>query len=711
MMTIGSKLGKVTVLLALTTLVIGLGASLSWERPSNDGKHINKSFRLEVSGNSGLSGVNFYFDKGNGWKDAGSASENSGTYYTDLGSTNLGSVEGLKLKANTSDVDASDNETSTRTVTLDVGGLSVNPNEDNKYVGADPKIEFQVSDNYSDVINATASVSSSDGSVSISSDASVNPNCNPGNTCAVSFDIDTSDLSNGDQFTVDVTATDQVGKTGSDSATFTLDDSYNGDTSPTISLENGGSNGVVSLDEGEEAQVNIDIDDKDNENTDIRAKCFANDDKIGTTDYASPGDGSEFSCSVPADEYSGDVNFEVLLCDEAGNCMDDRASKDITIDTELPTIGYVEHPEGVSTFNGEFTLNYGASDDTGIKRLEYSTESGNYGSGIKVERDGDGQFTVAVDDISLNAGGTNTLYIRALDKAGQWSGEKKFQFEYYPNKQPKISLSAPERVEVKSDSTKTFDVTIENTGEFLIRNSVISDGKLVEENINVTDLKENSSITKSITIDASQRGVGVYNMTLSSDSPSASTTVEVVVQATKSQQQSIKQDVENWASKLESLESNISKLGGLKEENKEALEGNVSEFRRKVEKAQNATQSGEYYRAKNYLQNIDSEFSQASQTYTEVRKEYNQRMTNRLIMIALVGVVVLGGGAAGFLLYREEELLGDEGLPDVLPDDWEIDVPDNLPELGVMSKAKGLLGNGESEEEEEEVGYTFEDFT
>jgi hypothetical protein len=113
--------------------------------------------------------------------------------------------------------------------------------------------------------------------------------------------------------------------------------------------------------------------------------------------------------------------------------------------------------------------------------------------------------------------------------------------------------------------------------------------------------------------------------------------------------------LEDYESSLEEIESNVtdlkSKVSG---DLQQRLEGNLSTFKSSVTEARQAVEAGEYYRAQEALEGIDSKEQNAANTYEEVMQTYQQ---NQLVMFGVAGgvVVLLLGAGGAFLFYRSDE--------------------------------------------------------
>jgi hypothetical protein len=416
------------------------------------------------------------------------------------------------------------------------------------------------------------------------------------------------------------------------------------------------------------------------------------------------GETDEFFCEIDSIRSGSRFDLSVNVEDEAGNSQTLVEDKQMIWDTDAPSIDNLEQSEGVSTFNSEFSLSTLVSDDaTGIENMEYyfdaNTEIGD-GTSINLDNTGaetvEKEFTVSPGDLSQ---GSHTVYIRAEDGTGQTAVES-FDFEYFPNRNPSVNLGAPDSVEVTSGESTEFTLSIENGAPFFLNGVEVSgDGAVWNGTVTATNLEEGDSVEKVITVDASNMEVGEYDLVLETSDTGDSSTVNVVVRATESQKESIDSNLQDWQDRRSELEENISRIGTLETDNE-----NITGFTEKLDNAESAIEDGNYYQAKSYLKDIDSSYSQASETFREKEQQHQINQRNKLFMLLFGGIVLLGGGAFGFLFYRDGEI-DLEGLEDIeLPSE----VPD-IQKLGVVDRIKELLNSAE-EDVEEENNHGFDGF-
>jgi hypothetical protein len=702
---IGSTLGKTAFILTIATLIIGSGSALTWDNPGSSDEEFDSTIDLNISGVSQGDSVVFKrkAEGDDSYTEIGTVSADSNGEASE--SFSIGDLaEKYSFRANNTasggGIENLDN------ILLDGQAPSVTFPDNLGYVGSDPTITVELDDSDTGVDSADASISDGDAQVDNVDDG----DCDESDSCEVDIEIDTSDMDDGDQFELEVTPEDGVGNSAtSNEGGIELDDSYDGDSSADVEWDVSGDTTLVGNgDDDQDVLISFQPDSV----SETTVTCFVDDEEVDADTLDASNEEEEAICELGAGEYAGSIfDLTIEVEDAAGNEDTIVDNEELVWDERPPAITTIENPKDISTFNDNFEISVTATDDaSGVENLEYyfdsGTEEGN-GNSVDLEQAG----STAVDstfEVSPDLGqGNHTVYLRARDGTNQWSDPAEFDFEYFPNRDPEVDLQAPESVEVISGESTSFNLDIENGAPFFLKGvEVVSDSVLWNGSVSASNLEEGDSVTKTVEIDASGLEPDTYELNLQAESTGDSSTVEVIVRATEEQKSSIDDEVKRWVSRLNELNENVSSLGSLSEENQRRLDRNISEFTQKVEQARNATENGEYYRAGNYLENIDSRFTQASNTYSEVKQDYRQKQTNKYIIFTLVAVLVLGGGTAGFLFYREEELVGDSmpefGLP-------EIGMMGHIPEIGLREKLSELTGD--EGEEEEEVGYSFEDFT
>lgn len=680
----------------LATLLFGSTTAIQWES-LNDGDDLSDPFVANVTDFSDPSEINFTLE-----------GPNSINRTVDSPSGDYASVEFNPGDDNSGDytLKAETDSDSTDTLDLMVDGENPEVNvPDDEYVRNDPEITVEFSDEHTGVSSFEDNEGDTFDNVEVDS---VNgfDSCSAGNTCTVDYEIDTSDLSSGDQFTLDLDAEDNVGNTGSGSGTFIFDNNYEGDT-PSFSIEGeDGDNNVFMDSESDEKDITVTLDElEDGEQTEIQVSCYNGDDeRIDRTDYEDVDeDGFEFTCRLEGDDYAGTTrDIYVEACDEAGNC-EESDTETYSFDSGSPFVGSISSKESYSVFNGDFNVSYDVGDDaSGVQEIEYFFESSTTsGEGNTVEQDGDGMFEV---DTSTLSSGQHTLYFRVRDGVDRWSDINSVEFEFYPNARPRVRVSAPSTYNITAGQSGSLQVTVENTGELFVKNANISasGSTFVNGYQELKSLAPGDSTPVNFDVSPEPSDIGEHTISVQSESPSASKNLELVVRANSEQQESAESKLSTYDTKLKDLNENVSSLtdSGLSQDLNSTLYSNISDFRTSVKEAENFADEGMYYRALSELENIESEYQKAESSFSDVKNQHELNERNQMLKIAgaLVFVLALGGGA---YFARGNEL--------------EIDLDDyQLPDYeGITEKIGEKLESFREtvEEEEEEVEQKFQGFS
>lgn len=697
-MAISSALKKTTLLLLITTLTISLGTSLTWENPAENGEEFDASITLNVSDFSNNGDIVFEYksEEDESFTSINTVSPGSEDNYStqDFSAGDTGPYGNYEFRAN----DTNGEEITRQEIMLDGNAPEVTFSDNLNYVRGDPTITVDVEDVDTGINSVDASIGSGDAIIDNVDD----DDCDGSESCEVEIDVDTSDMADGDSFDLDVTPEDLVGNTDTQNKDdITLDDSWDGDSSADVEWDESGSNVLTGF-AGEDQDVLISF--QPDSVSDTTLTCSANGEEM--TDTVSASDEEETAeCRFDHEDYaSSSFDLTVEVEDEAGNSETIVDEKEMVWDTQKPSISELTQPDGVSTFNSGFDLSLTATDDaSGIQMVEYYFDaSTGVGDGNQISLDNSGGTAVESDfTVEPDLGqGEHTVYVRVEDGTGQ-TDVQSFDFEYFPDREPSVNLNAPESVEVTSGETESFTLTIENGAPFFINGVEIqSDSAVWNGTVTATSLEEGDSVEKTVTVDASNVDVGTYDLKLETVDLSNSMTVEVIVRATEDQKSSIDSELQEWQDLSSELEENVSSIGTIDESDE-----NVSRFLSRVNSVQSAVDEGRYYEAKSHLESIDSEYESAQATYSEAKDEHETKMRNRIFMLAIFGVLIIGGGGTGLLLYSRNS----EELPDFVPEDIDVEIPEEVPQLGVVDKVKELIQDAE-EEVEDETGYSFDGF-
>ncbi|MBC5792450.1 MAG: hypothetical protein H8Z69_00260 [Nanohaloarchaea archaeon] len=689
---------------------------MEWNDPSSDGDFDSDVFlSVDPSSDSNVHNVTLYVQGPDqdsfAYTDEMTQGDGTNNYTTTLGKDQLSGTHGdYDVKAavyNASDETAPETETDTLTLTLDGKSPSINI-EGGDYVADDPTISIELSDEHTGVDSF---------SVDATDDASIEDNgdfdsCDADETCTVEVQVDTSDLDSGDSFDLDADATDDVGNQGSSSKTFDFDTEYNGDTSPSFDPEEG--NILLTDDDEETLEITLDGQGDDAEESDITVTCYdGSDDEFDSeTQDVDEEDSTTFDCDVEGDEYAGSTeDIYVEMCDEADNC-EESETRTYNFDANPPVLTDVEAASEVNSFNSDFDVNFEVADDaSGVESLEYYFDSStDEGDGTSIDYSDDSS-SFEVDTSGLSEG-DHTLYLRAKDNAERWSEPETIDFNFYPNADPKVSLSSDSSIEVAAGSSKTLIATLENTGKFYIGSLDFSASSPVfSDSQTISDFGKGDTANLELEINPAEQDIGSYDLQLSTSNPSSSKTVNLRVKASEDQRSSIESEFQSQLSKYERLKSNITslrtKVGQQKTQN---LNANFSALNESINNAQTAMDNGEYYKVESELSSLNDEYSKASQTYQTVKEHYDSSRT-AMMFIALFGIVVIGGlGAGAFLIYSDDFDVGIE--PEDLKQigsDVDMDSVDEVKQK-VESKVEDLTDSNGSGAKSEEGEFEWDGF-
>lgn len=701
-MAISSALKKTTFLLLITTLTISLGTSAEFTSPNEDIFQTEADFYVDTSDIDSVENVTF-----------SAAGPNDGNFGPTTMNQDQDNADNYTLTFGRDDIDSSSGdyeitaevysgssveETLTETVTFDGSNPNVELLDDSEYLASDPELTFEVSDDHSELIEVTGIETNDDDIL----DETNEVNCDPGDTCETDFNLDTSSLDSEDDINLEITLTDEVGNEKTSNYDFTYDDEWDGDDSASVEWVESESSVLTGF---EDEDQDLDVEFTPDSVSDTTVVCEADGEEVDVDSVDASDEEESAACEFDSDEYASSVfDLTVEAEDAAGNSQTLVDGEELVWDTQRPTISSLSQPDGVSTFNSGFDLSLTATDDaSGIQMVEYYFDaSTGVGDGNQINLDNSGSTAVETDfSVEPDLGqGEHTVYVRVEDGTGQ-TDVQSFDFEYFPDREPNVNLNAPESVEVTSGETKTFTLTIENGAPFFINGVEIqSDSAVWNGTVTATSLEEGDSVEKTVTVDASNIDVGTYDLELETVDLSNSMTVEVIVRATEDQKSGIDSELQEWQDLSSELEENVSSIGTVDESNE-----NVSRFLSRVSSVQTAVDEGRYYEAKNHLESIESEYESAQATYSEAKDRHEKKVKTRMFMLAIFGVLIIGGGGTGLLLYSKNS----EELPDFVPDDLDVEMPEEVPKLGVIDKVKELIQDAE-DEVEEETGYSFDGF-
>lgn len=695
----GQKSLKAGLALILLTLAIGNTAALSWNSPdegtydediqvsidtSNFGNNVeNVSLEVVTPNDDEL----FYS------LDSPGSETYSGTFGIDDASGTFGEYEITPVINRNG---ANEESLEMRSFILDGSLPNVEKKDGQEYVPADAEVEFTVSDEYTAVTNF--SVDSFNAEIE---DPERDDVCSAGGECTVSFELDTSEISQGDTFTLDVIAQDLVGNEFSGSFSYTLDNEYQAHQ-PEFTVEDADENNNVDLN----GDVNLDVTvgNIDEEESDVQVKCLVDGDEVSTTDWE---DEEDFSCQIPSEEVDDDtVDVSVEACDRAGNC-EESSEDSYTFDSMSPEVESFSTSREYNVYSDDFDVNYEAFDSaSGVEELEYFFYAGTApGDGNAVAFDGEGEFKV--DTALLDGNGEQTVYLRARDAVGHWSDVKSIDFEYHPDATPTINLEASDDFSVEAGSSGDIDVVVENTGKLLVQSvTVTASSQILNGSKTVEDLTEGESVNAEFGISPTENQTGLCNVSFTTETPEASDSIEVLVEANSEQRANVDAQLETYSSRMAEIKSNVSELqsSGLQENLNDSLNSGVSSFVQQVESAQQFKENGEYHRALSAIEGIDASYESASSTVEEVKSQHEANQFRQTLIMIFLGLLIIGGAGGTFLYTSDRRDFEIEALQDL-----DVEVP-ALGGLAEKVQEKVEAFKEKLAEEEEEVEEKFKGF-
>lgn len=678
-----SYTSRIALLAFLTLLTLGTVSGLSWTNPAADGADFDQDVVLNVTGTPGGDVTLQVREPGeqNFTEITTTTFNGDGNYSTtfNAGTTGSGDYDFLANESKTNNVTVS-------SITLDSAAPSISSKSPTGYTSSDSMtVSFDVSDSHTGVNSSETFIQLERVGGDIIDNSS-------------SSSLSVSDLSDGD-YRVNYEAEDNVGNRNTGSWTFIVDTAYEGGTDPTVSYDpqvfradGGDYRFVVNVSEGSEP-------------SDIKVVCMNEQATIDETNYKDVNGYDTFNCDLDSSSYRDvAINLNIELRDQAGNSFT-KSIGEYTFDFSSPEFGNLSSV--VSVFNSDFDLDYDGYDEaSSISKIHYQLNDNTFSLDKGSNASAEGDFTVAVDGLSE---GSNMVYAWAVDEAGRWSERADYEFNYLPNAEPKVALNTPSEVHVTSGDFTSFDVSVSNTGQLLIEDlKVRAESDVFNNTKTIAMLEPEQSINLTYDVDTEPSDLGVHPVQVSTESPSESQDVSLVVEANEDQQQAIQQKFDRYLARYQSLDANVSQLlPRLNDKRASALKDNYSEFNDTLTAAIEAKENGEYYRVEELLSNVDTEYETAESSFNEVQQSHRVAQRNKLIGFLLLGLVLLGGAGVGyFAVYRDDYYFDLEALEDLefIDDLKETDFSEKIHEL--KRKVSEFI-----EKEEEELGeYSFDGF-
>jgi hypothetical protein len=613
-----------------------------------------------------------------------------------------------------------DNSTETNDLQLTLDGedptISTNLGSPINYEGAD-NFEIEASDEHTSVSNIDVVLEDSDGD---EVETYEKDDCDS-DECTFSPDVQ-DDLDHGNEYTLDISVTDEVGNTNTDEVDFYYDNQYEAGSSPDISPSPG-----VFEEAPEEYDVALQGD--NDEESEVKVICRYEGaeeiDETGFEDVSVDDTTVDYTCDNSDFGMERKETLEVEMVDRAGN-SETYTVGDYLYDRNSPTVGNLSAVVGV--FNSDFQLSYDAFDTRDVEGLDvdtihYQVDDMQYSSdeGEEVSHgEADGSFEVDTEGLEA---GEHTVYVWAEDRSGKISMREEFSFDFRPDAEPSAGLSVSDSVSVAAGDSKIVYVNVSNTGDLFIgqmelklESGVFNDSRTLE------DLRPGNSTEVMFSVDTDDTDLGKYSMVLSTESPDTSEETEFIVEANSEQDDQINSKYRKYFERYETLEENVSDLrGSLSGSRKERLESNTSAFFSSMEAAEKAKNNGNLYRVKSELANVEKQFQSASSTFEEVKEKHRKAERNQTIGLFLLLFVGLGGSGVAYVALFSDEYYLDLGA---LQEEFELleepvakvqEVAEQYevsaePLENAVEKFSELLA--EEEEEIEEVeSQTFQGFT
>jgi hypothetical protein len=274
-------------------LIASAGLSLEWADPDPDTQQnlISEGFELNVTDASNSDeSVIFYWsvqgedEKNRFAEDTQSTSVGDLNYWTaelsDQGSGEYTIIANLTNGSDTIGTESID-------LTKDQGSPSISlQNQESGFVQDNPDVSVVVEDDFSDIDGMTVSTAFTDVLDQQQED------CSSGNKCIKEFSLDTQQLSDGQSIDLSAEASDIAGNSDSETFPLTFDGSYEADK-PEFSIPDANDNDVHVTGD---IEVDADVDNIDEETSDVRVTCFVDGEELDQTDFE---DENDFSCDLP----------------------------------------------------------------------------------------------------------------------------------------------------------------------------------------------------------------------------------------------------------------------------------------------------------------------------------------------------------------------------------------------------------------------------
>jgi hypothetical protein len=572
-------------------------------------------------------------------------------------------------------------EQSVDSITLDKASPSVEEVSPSTYTQDSPTVEVDASDSLSGIDRVFLNVTDEDGN-------------EVENT--VGQELDLSNLDDG-RYEVEYTAYDRAGNTRNDDWTFYVDTSYDGSTD--LDVQQSPGEYRVS---GDNFVIPLMLNGTETDESEVRIRCEMGDYSL-ESGWRDPESSQYFECAPDTSQYADmTLDLSVVVEDRAGNSYTENVGEYV-FDRTSPTLENLETYAEVQ--NGDFEVNYEASDRaSGVEKIHYQVGDSDLDLSAGSNRSSDGDsFTV---DTSNLESGSHTVYAWAVDGVGRASTMQSLDFSYDPSATPEVRATADD-YEVTAGERGTISVNVSNTGEIFVDavNLELS-SNVFNASREISDLTPGSETTEAFTFDTVDEDLGVRELAIDVN-PGEGDSIELRVSANQDQRSDLEERLEEWIGKQEALQENVTELNSkVNDERSSRLEENFSDFNSTLQTAIEARESGDYWRVSDVLDGIDENYSQAKESFEEVREEFETSQSHRRIAFALLMLVSLGGFGIGYAFYSESIEMELEALESAMGNL-------SVPQTGISGAFAGVYESFLEvlEEEEEEVESGFQGFT
>jgi len=157
---------------------------------------------------------------------------------------------------------------------------------------------------------------------------------------------------------------------------------------------------------------------------------------------------------------------------------------------------------------------------------------------------------------------------------------KTVEFSFDPGAVPEISLEIPENVLVTAGQQGNVEVVVENTGNLYVSSIELTGSAegVFSDSQSISRLEPGESVTAVLEIDTEEANIGEHTIHISTDSPSLTERINLLVEANQDQRNQIDSDLSNYENMLQEIETNVTSLKQKVSENKNRGLNQISQF-------------------------------------------------------------------------------------------------------------------------------------